>query len=101
MDGSRVSHVSACLLYTQDIDYFPGPSSVMHGPVVVYRIILPLVMLHSELIPRTSNVCVCVCVCMNIYIYIYIYIYIKTDGYGAFRFIVHILYHSIIQFHTI
>ena len=85
-----MSHVSACLLYTQDIDYFHGPSSVMHGPVVVYRIILPLVMLHSEHIPRTSNVCVCVCVrvcvCECVYEYIYIYIYISRRT-GMVRFV--------------
>ena len=68
------------MLYTQDTQYFPGvTSSVIHGPIVSYRIIIlfyycidldrhiPINMytnIYQDGRVRERVVCVCVCVCV-------------------------------------
>ena len=113
------------ILYSQDTQYFPVvTSSVMHGPIVSYRIIIlfyycvdldtyihintninqdghPYIFIRIYIQTDGSEnescvyVCMCMCVCK------YTNTYIKVERYGTFRFIVHICYHSIRRFHNV
>ena len=102
---SRLSY--GIILYTQDTEYFPGVTSrVMQAPMASYRIIILFYYcidldryirinnmytnIYQDGRVRERVVCVCVCLCVCVFVCKYTNKYIKVNGYGTFRFTVHI-----------